>query len=135
MLATIVDINDVMKTVELDINDIESVTTNKGTGRITQLHIWKHNNYEVIIYGWKDGHHTLVNRHELPTPFENTLFFGDLVILIKEDGEYDDFPKEDYNEFYEFMFGGFDSCNSDDDEDLEYDNDYDYSDGFIIKDE
>lgn len=130
--ATLIDKIDELKTIDLDINNIEKSVKNKGNGKISKLHIWKNENYEVIIYGWENGHYKSVNKHELPSPLESKLFFGDLVVLIKENGKYDDFPKEDYEEFYDFMFGGFDSCNENDDSDLEND-EYDFSDGFIVR--
>ena len=134
MLATLINVTDNLTTVEVNINDIEKSTVNKGNGKIQKLHKWHYENFEIIIFGWKDGHHKMVNKHELPTPFENTLLFGDLVVIIKEDDEYDDFPKEDYEEFYDYMFGGFDTCSSGDDEsDLEND-EYDFNDGFLVKD-
>jgi len=131
--ATLIDKTDELKTIEINVDDIETYTINKGYGKISQLHIWKYENLEVIIYGWENGHRKNINKHELPSPLDNNLFYGDLVVLLKENEEYDDFPKEDYNEFYEYMFGGFDSCNSTDDTDLDND-EYDFNDGFLVKD-
>ena len=44
-----------------------------------------------------------------------------------EKSKFVDFEVSDYGEFYNYMFGGFDECNSDDDESLnteEEDEDY-----------
>jgi len=131
--ATLILKKDKLKTVDVNINDIEKSIIHKGTGEIKQLHIWNYENFEIVIFGWKHGNHKSVNKHELPTPFEHTLLFGDLIVLIKEDDKYIDFPKEDYEEFYDYMFGGFDSCDSNDNTDLDED-EYDFNDGFLVKD-
>lgn len=131
--ATLIHKTDNLVTIDVNINDIENSVRNKGFGEIKQLHSWNYENLEIILFGWKNGDHKSINKHELPSPFEYTLLYGDLVVLLKEEDEYIDFPKEDYEEFYNYMFGGFDTCDENDDSDLE-DDEYDFNDGFLVRD-
>ena len=130
--ATLITKNNDLKNVNINPFRLEDYVENKGKNAIEQLHIFNYDNLKVIIYGWTEGKENQINRHELPEPIENTLFYGDLLVLLRENDELVDFPKEEYEEFYDYIFGGFDSCDENDDEDLE-DGDYDYDDDFIVR--
>jgi len=131
--GTLVNKNNDLKTIDIDLNNLEKDTIFKGYGKIKLLHTWTFENNEILLYGWDDGKPINVNRHEFPEPLEYKLFFGDLIILLKENDNFIDFTVDEYNDFYNEMFGGFDTCDEEDDSDLEND-DYDYNDGFLVKD-
>lgn len=130
--ATLVTMNNQHKTVDLDIFRLDDSVENKGENTIEQLHIFHYENFQVIIYGWTNGKEYQINKHELPPPIDNKLYFGDLLILLREDNVLIDFETVDYDEFYNYIFGGFDSCDEDDDEDMT-DESYDYDDDFVIR--
>ena len=131
--GTLITKNNELKTVDVNPLRLEDSVENKGHNAIEQLHIFHYQNLKVIIYGWKNGEEKQINRHELPEPIENTLFYGDLLVLLREADELVDFVTDEYEEFYEYMFGGFDSCDDDEDENLD-NGEYDYDDGFIVRD-
>ena len=131
--ATLITKNNDLKTIDANSLKLEDSVENKGQNAMEQLHIFTYENLKVIVYGWTNGKENQINRHELPEPIDTELFYGDLLVLLREDGELVDFSTEDYEEFYEYMFGGFDYCD-DDDETLD-DDEYDYSDDFIVRDE
>ena len=132
--GTIIKKRDIIKTIDIDLNNLENNISSKGFGKIRLIHNWLcDNNLEVLLYGWDIGSPSSVNRHELPEPLENKLLYGDIIVLLKENNIFINFSKEDYMIFYEEMFGGFDLCDSNDDTDLE-DDDYDYNDDFLVRD-
>ena len=112
---------------------------NKGDGKIKLLYVWTfdNNDLNVLLYGWDRGNYKNINKFELPDPLENKIYFGDLIFILKEKDEYLKFTKKDFEEFYEEMFGGFESIENTSDEDNFYnieDDDYDYNDGFLVRD-
>jgi hypothetical protein len=125
--CVLVDKNNEVKTIEYDQNRLLNLKL---------LHTWEfENNLKVLIYGLESGLEKDINKHELPEPLENSLLYGDIIVQMKVDNELVDFDKEDYNEFYEEMFGGFEDIeNTEDEEDIQ-DDDYDYEDGFLVRDD
>ena len=134
LTTTLIKKNNSLKNININPLRLEDCVDNKGTNDIEQLHIFHYENLKVIYYGWTEGKEEDINQHELPEPIDNQLYYGDIIVLLRENNELINFPIEDYEEFYEYIFDGFDSCESDGDEILDED-EYDYSDGFIIKDE
>ena len=135
--GTLINKNEKIKTIMIDLNNLTEHTKYKGYGDIQLIYTWNlENNMNINIYGWKNGSYDIVNKHELPAPLEYTLLYGDIIFLMKVDSSFVNFTSNDYNKFYEDMFGGFDDCNSSDDEiDVDdSDDDYDYTDGFLVKD-
>jgi hypothetical protein len=124
--CVVINKNNEVKTMDYDKNKILNLKL---------LHTWDfNNNLKVLIYGLENGLEKDINKHELPGPLENNLLYGDIIVQMTVDDELVDFDKEDYNEFYEEMFGGFESIeNTQDEEDLQ-DEDYDYTDPFIVDD-
>ena len=132
--GTLITINNKLKDVNVNPLRLEDSVENKGRNAMEQLYIFHYEDVKVIVYGWKSGEENKINRHELPEPIDCTLFYGDLLVLLREGDDLVDFEVEDYQEFYDYMFSGFSTCDSSDDEILD-DEEYDYSDGFIIKDD
>ncbi len=131
--ATLITKNNDLKTTVVNPLKLEDYVENKGKHSMEQLHIFTYENLKVIIYGWTSGKENQINKHELPEPIDTKLFYGDLLVLLTEDEELVDFPLEDYEEFYDYIFGGFDSCGEEDDEYLD-DDEYDFTDGFLVRD-
>ena len=71
----------------------------------------------LVIWGYRDGNPTTENRHELPPPLDNTLLFGDcLVIQYDEYGNQISLNPLVWEEFYSTSFGGFYDLGSEDSE-------------------
>ncbi len=87
----------------------------------SQLGVYKYNNMNLYLFGYKEGRAGTENKHELPPPCDETLFFGDILVIASKGSvwnqEFQSFLPEMYNTFYEKAFGGFE--NLDDDEEDE----------------
>jgi len=99
----------------------------KGQGKPSILYIFNEDLYDLYIVGWKNGNHENINKHELPPPIDNELFYGDLSIIKIINKKMFEFSKEQYNIFYEKTFGGF--------EDIEHNIKYDSDEYFSSTEE
>lgn len=124
-----------IETVELDSNNLESSIKLKGKNGFKCINIWEiDNETDYLLYGYEQGSHTIVNKHEIPSPVEVGLFYGDLLIIAKNNNKIKPMTKEDYYIFYDLCFDGFESLGEDTESDFDYENDnYDYDDGFLIE--
>lgn len=71
---------------------------------------------QLQLFGYKEGKVGQENKHELPPPYDKVILFGDIVLLAVKDNEIQPYTVEDYHEFYNRAFGGFDDLGSDDEE-------------------
>ena len=77
---------------------------------ICKLNIWKYKNYELILYGCKEGNAGKENKFDLPPPVDCELYFDDLYIVKFNDKNIiQDFTINEFNEFYNECFGGFEN--------------------------
>jgi hypothetical protein len=128
--AIVINPNCNILNINITENSVDNVISFRGYGTIKNIYTWEFETLEVIVLGWDTGNHNNINKMEMPEPLDTKLLFGDIIILMKENGEYIDFTKNDFNEFYNEMMEYSDSCNSADDTDLEND-EYDLNDDFI----
>ena len=68
----------------------------------------------VSVYAWDDGDAGYENKHELPVPLDNTLYFGNMYLIGHVDNKQVNLSKEDYDDMCEKYFGGFDDIHSED---------------------
>ena len=95
------------------------------------LHTYVFEEESVEVYGYKKGIEKNINKLEL-SDF-NELYYDDLVFCAKDENNYVDFKKEEFEDFYNTIFEDFEDLDDSDGE-FEQDEDYDYEDGFIIND-
>lgn len=76
----------------------------------------KNKNYTIHVYGKTDGRANQENEYDFPPPIDNTLFFGNCLIINKEDDIPVDITKSEWKDIYENLFGGFEEINSEEDE-------------------
>ena len=120
-------------------NILKTLTLNsKSTGNdsLKLLYTWNVGNTEIVCYGWYDGEAGFENKHDLPpsglssfieTDSSVKLLFGDIFIVRTCKGKYSQLNITDYSDYYNQLFGGFDECNSSDNESLsEEEEDEDY---------
>ena len=120
-------------------NILKTLTLNsKSTGNdsLKLLYTWNIGNTEILCYGWYDGEAGFENKHDLPpsglssfieTDSSVKLLFGDIFIVRTCKGKYSQLNITDYSDYYNQLFGGFDECNSSDNESLsEEEEDEDY---------
>ena len=117
----------------------------QGNNSLQKLYTWNYENDKIICYGWYDGEIGLENKHKLaPSGFSSFLdedsstqvLFGDIFIVCMEKGKYIDFDVSGYGEIFSIFCGGFDDCNtSDDDGSDESDEPNTDDEDFIVNDE
>jgi hypothetical protein len=98
--------------------------------------------YNISIYGKTTGRANSENKYEFPPPIDNTLFFGNCVVVNKSNNTPVSITCDEWDEIYEYLYGGFEDLG---DEDSEEDDDDDEGipltkqgyakDGFIVDDE
>ena len=103
--------------------------------------------YNISIYGKTKGRANQENKYEFPPPIDNILFFGSCVLVNRQNGIPVSFRTEDWENVYDYLYGGFedadedDEDDDDDEEDSEEDggvplNKYGYAkDGFVVDDD
>lgn len=128
----------VLRTGQLDIKLVKGIK-NMGYGNIERECDFEWNDNLVSIYGWTEGSESKINRHDLPPPIDNILYYGDILVIKHENGKLKDFSKLDYNKFYDDAFGGFDDIvseeESSEEEPTQSDIDFIVSDSDLSEDE
>ena len=84
----------------------------------------KGKSYHLSLFGKKDGRANSENKYEFPPPVDNTLFFGNCILINKDE---DDVPinmtRKEWLEVYDHLYGGFDDIGDDDDDEEEEEDD------------
>ena len=97
----------------------------KGTSQFKELYHWINENKKYICYGWFDGDAGFENKHELiPNGISSfleeesseMLLFGDIFIVCLESSKYINFDVSEYGEVFSMFCGGFDDCETSDNE-------------------
>lgn len=76
--------------------------------------------YVVEIYGKVNGRANNENKYEYPPPIDNTLFFGNMMVICKINDAYanpDDFNSDVWKKIYTRLFGGFIDLNKSEEQD------------------
>lgn len=155
--GVIVEKNNSLKNIKVNDIALESLGKKCGfkkTEDFIQQHIFKtkynKSKYYIEVYGKVNGRANSENKYDYPPPIDNTLFFGNMLLLCKINNEYasnDDFNSEIWKKIYERLFGGFidlSACEmADEEEEDELENVPDemktkegyLKDGFIIDDD
>jgi hypothetical protein len=75
----------------------------------TPLCVYPYGIIQLHLYGYNEGKAGQENKHELPPPHDKLTIFGDIVLIAIRNGDPIPFSTEEYQEFYNRQFGGFDS--------------------------
>jgi len=75
--------------------------------------------HSIRLYAKKTGRAGQENKYDFPPPVDNTLFFGPCVLVgcDVDTGEVVDLEEDDWEEIYEYLFGGFEDIGESDDDD------------------
>lgn len=85
-------------------------------------HTYSYNTFNYTVYGKDKGKANTENKYELPPPLDNTLFFGTIAIVkYTKDNKVLSITKEEWNEVYNYLMGGFDDIGTNSDDDYESD--------------
>lgn len=116
----------------------------KNDNHFSKLHDFDVHGKHYIIYGKSKGNANHENKYELPPPIDKELYFGSLCILKRNDESYESLSHGEWEEVYEYLFGGFEDIGNSEDEsrsmDSELFSDEEYTeegylkDGFIVDD-
>ena len=98
--------------------------------------------YNISVYGKTNGRANSENKYEFPPPIDNTLFFGNCLIVNKHNNVPVSITSDDWDDIYEYLYGGFEDLGDEDSEEDEEDDEgipltkQGYAkDGFIVDDE
>ncbi len=112
---------------ELDIECIQTYFRKKTAP--VQLGYYEYDTQLLFLIGYKEGKAGTENKHELPPPYDNIIAFGDVLLIASTERDWKypmNFSPEQYQKFYDSVFGGFESVDEESDEGEE--NDIDESD-------
>lgn len=99
--------------------------------------------YAISVYGKITGRANQENKFEFPPPIDNTLFFGNCIIINKVDDVITSVTEKEWDTIYDYLNGGFEDLGDEDSEDDEDDEDDDLprtktgyvKDDFVVDDE
>ena len=122
------DISEININPNIDVNnilydDIKHLVTKVMFEKMEKQCNWEFDEYDIGIYGSKDGIAGEENKTELPIPEDTDLYFGDILVIRSKDNKIVDFNKKEWEEFYEISCGGFESLDSENTYDSETDTD------------
>ena len=100
---------------------------------------------KVVVFGSTEGNAGQENKYDFPPPIDNTLFFGNILIVrYDKENKPMDLTMADWKSIYSSLFGGFESLGDEDsEEDEEEEEEIDKSkldkygyekDGFVVED-
>tara|TARA_B100000427_G_scaffold63062_1_gene49772 strand:- start:23666 stop:24148 length:483 start_codon:yes stop_codon:yes gene_type:complete len=92
----------------------KSVKRTKGIGCLKRRCDFPVNQKILALYAWDNGEAGDENKHELPPPVDNDLYFGNSYLLGVMNNNHVDVTKEDYNAMINEYFEGFDDIGSED---------------------
>lgn len=123
-------IGDATEITYTTIANLKTKFLSKGKNKPVLLHTFQE--YDIAILGYKQGLEKNINKTELPPPIDNELYYGDLIVYSLKDN----LTINDYNQFLEdiFQFEDLDDTILEDELEVDSDEDYDYNDGFLVRD-
>jgi len=98
--------------------------------------------YSISVFGKTKGRANQENKYEFPPPIDNTLFFGNCIIVNKNDDSPVNINLKEWESIYEQLYGGFEDIG--DEDSLEEDDDDEsgprtkagyLKDGFVVDDD
>ena len=98
-------------TGQLDISVVNGIKS-KGHDDIERECDFDWNNNLISMYCWSEGSESKINKHDLPPQLIMNCN-GDILVLRHNNGNLIDLSKDNYNQFYEDAFGGFEDIEED----------------------
>jgi len=110
----------------------ELLQNNRKEKDLKKLYTWDFEDEKMEMYGYIEGKEKDINKLELPEPIENKFYYNELIFFsLNDDNEYIDLDEEDFEDFYDMIFGGFDDIDSEDSGENFADDEYE-EDGFVV---
>jgi len=77
--------------------------------------------YSVSVFGKITGRANSENKYDFPPPIDNSLFFGNCIIINKnKDDEIISITEKEWDLIYDYLFGGFEEIGDKDSEDNDF---------------
>tara|TARA_B110000305_G_scaffold201024_1_gene228557 strand:+ start:49 stop:678 length:630 start_codon:yes stop_codon:yes gene_type:complete len=125
----IIEKNTSLKNIKINEVKIETLGKKCGFKKLDDFEVqhtfktkFNKEKYTIEVYGKVNGRANNENKYDYPPPIDNTLFFGNMLLLCKINDVYaspDDFNSDVWKKIYTRLFGGFidlDKCEKEDDE-------------------
>jgi len=96
---------------KIDSGDVEDV---RGKGKIERECDFEWQENTLSVFAFNDGKAGKENKTELPPPLDTQLYFGNIIIIAHTGGEVKNLSLEEYKEFYNSAFGGFEDLGEED---------------------
>lgn len=116
-----------IKTISLKLTDLPADLYKKA-GLKTSTNFKLHHTFDikseyyVELYGKNTGKAGQENKYDFPPPMDNTLFFGNCILICKDQrGNVIDMTHTDWIKIYEHLFGGFENIEDEEDDEEEID--------------
>ena len=93
----------------VDINelDLKDLVSSKKKINLSRECDFEWDDKILTVYAKDKGKHGTENKTELPPPLATQLYFGDIFVIAHKDNKIVDLSLEEYSEFYNSAFGGF----------------------------
>ena len=95
----------------------------------------KNKNYCIHVYGKTTGRANQENKYEFPPPIDNTLFFGNCLILNKKEDTLLSLSSAEWLAIYENLYGGFEDLGDEDSEEESEEDDLPRTKSGYVKDD
>ena len=134
-----ISIDSSIKASSFDTSQLKNIKYKSGLGNLERECDYDYLDDKMItVYAWNNGRPGSENKHELPPPIDQNMYYGDVFALCHENENLTDLTIDEYKQFYEDAFGGFeDLADDEDDDENEEEEDDDGGDlkDFIVSDE
>ena len=122
---------------EKDFYKLTGLKKDKDFGLRTNWKLKLNKEYNIHLYAKNNGRAGSENKYEFPTPVESHLYFGKCLLVNKLENKLVDLTPNEWEDIYNYLFGGFDEIDESESEDEE-DDDVELTkegyekDGFIV---
>ena len=90
----------------------------KKTQKVSPIGAYSYKAFTLFLFGSLDGKEGTENQHQMPAPYDSTVFYQDLLIVVSKDENTFKTPVpftvDEYEAFYTKSFGGYMSGDGDD---------------------
>jgi DNA-directed RNA polymerase subunit M/transcription elongation factor TFIIS len=103
---------------KITLDHVASLLKRKQTPK--KLGNYKYTNTYLTLFGFTEGRAGTENKHDLPPPYDSTLYFGDILLIASKSKSWNDklvtFTPAEYEKFYHKSFDGFEDIDSEGDD-------------------
>jgi hypothetical protein len=96
---------------KIDSGDVQDV---RGKGKIERECDFEWQDNTLSVFAFNDGKAGKENKTELPPPLDTQLYFGNIIVIAHNGGIVCELTLEEYKEFYNSAFGGFEDLGEED---------------------